>query len=202
MAAECFNPQLFAVGTTYILSYALEGSLGGTVTRHTDVRSSPADAAERQVVTDISADHSPPVPGDVPFRIRRVQSLNGLQVVTTAEFQSVPTKSPDEIPTVYQPPLRDDRFSLGPGDEFVLTRSVVQASGTSTSSSIVRYEGQEGVTVPVGTFTACKFTERLTGCDVRTSWVAKGSGVLLKTSQPGQTESLIAAQIDGVPVKP
>lgn len=190
-AADCFNPKLFAAGTTYSATYQLSGSFGGTRTRTVSVQAGTAPG-EVDVVTDTSNAYVPPVPGGtIVSRTRALQTVGGVDIVTREVFQS---QSPFtmEMPTVYQPPLRDTRYELAPGAQFRLVRNVVQATGTTTFATTVSYLGQESVTVPAGTFTACKFEERFDDGSVLDTWVARGTGVLAKSVDASLTEELQA----------
>ena len=69
------------------------------------------------------------------------------------------------------------------------------------------YVGQESVTVPAGTFNACKFTEDATATfdgqtstSTATTWMAVGSGQFLKSVSEGDTNELVSASINGEPV--
>lgn len=190
-AADCFNPQLYAVGTSYAAMYQLSGSFGGTRTRTVSVLAGTS-AGEVDVVTDTANAYVPPVPGGtIATRTRALQTVSGVDIVTSELFQS---QSPFtmEMPTVYQPALRDTRYELAPGAQFRLVRNVVQASGTTSFATTVNYLGQESVTVPAGTFTACKFEERFDDGSVLDTWIARGSGVLAKSVGAGLTEELQA----------
>ena len=205
MASECFNPQLFAVGTTYQLDYQLSGGTPpGTRSLATSVQAaSGASPEDRMVVTNTSHVFDVPVPGgSQTSRTRTVQSAEGLVVVTRQVFQSFSsTGLENEIPTVYQPPLRDLRYTLAPGGSFPMVHSVVQGSGVVSSTVTVTYVGQESVTVPAGTYVACKFEERSEGLGVRTTWTIKGKGIVARSSQPEVTMELKASsRLNGQPV--
>jgi hypothetical protein len=188
-AAECFNPHLFVVGTSYEVDYQLSGNLGGTRTRAVSVQPG-AEPGDVFVVTDTTAAYNPPVPGGTTAsRTRELKTIQGVDILTKQVFQS---QSPFtlEMPTVYQPPLRDKRYALAPGGEFAFVRSIVQAAGVSSYGTTVRYVGQESVTVPAGTFTACKFEERFDDGSMLATWIIKGTGVLAKSGGLGLTEEL------------
>lgn len=67
------------------------------------------------------------------------------------------------------------------------------------------FDGFENVTVPAGTFAnACKFTVDLmtSGQLQTTQWVARGSGVLLRSDTASESQQLVSASVDGTAVKP
>src|SRR4051812_34498375 len=85
-AAECFNPELFAVGTTYTLDYEETGQPHGFTSHKTTVQASAATGADdRLVVTDHTYAYDVPTPGWSFPRLdetREVQALDGRQIVT------------------------------------------------------------------------------------------------------------------------
>jgi hypothetical protein len=119
------------------------------------------------------------------------------------------------------------RYDLNPGDSYTQTyeleddqtRSGLGIGGTFVyeATTTIRYVGRENVTVPAGTFAACKF-ERLetyesdTGSrptDDRTIWLGVSNGLVIREhheipTSGGQTANyvteLVEAAIDGEPV--
>jgi hypothetical protein len=108
---------------------------------------------------------------------------------------------------VFTPPFRDKRYTLVPGEMLTQTSTAVTTTNfppapltttTNTTTQIVRYLGQENVTVPAGTFATCKFEfENLT------TWEAKGKGIQVKSITSNQeTTVLTSGTINGSPVVP
>jgi hypothetical protein len=202
-AADCFNPQLFAVGTTARLDYQITGvfagsgvSYTGTRTQAVSVQPSPGAAGpEVSVITDTTTSTNPPAPGQTNIaRTRELQALDGLEIITRKLFQSYSfTGFDNEMETAYQPPVRDKRYTLRPGESFTLARNDVTAT--------VIYAGQESISVPAGTYTACRFDERAAGGSVRTTWVIEGKGVVARSVQAGETSELLASsRLGGQPL--
>ena len=100
--------------------------------------------------------------------------------------------------TVFAPPWVDRRYTLTAGQSIVQTYAGTTTSTTTgfpglpttpttanvSVSQTVRFVGKESVTVPLGTFQACKFEEFATATpsEVTTNWLAVGNGVLLRSS--------------------
>jgi hypothetical protein len=90
--------------------------------------------------------------------------------------------------TTYTPPRPDRSFTLAAGaSDTVTTTTAVSAvtnfgaaPATSTSETTTyRFVGQETVTVPAGTFMACKFMET-TNSETTENWFAKGNGAPIR----------------------
>jgi hypothetical protein len=203
-AAECFNPQLFEVGTTYQLDYQLPdvpGSPGGTTSDRSTVQAS-ADTGpqDRLVVTDHEDHFLRPVPGYIVTRLiqrKLLQSIDGVDILTKSETETFPTLV---ATTTYQPVLRDARYGLlFPGGSFLFVHNYV---GSNPYSSSVTYRGQESVTVPAGTYTACKFEETTLQGGLQATWVIKGKGVIAKYQDVGSGASvdlLPTSRLNGQP---
>lgn len=128
--------------------------------------------------------------------------------------------------TVFSPPVQF-RYDLAPGESFIqeyastatLTYAIPGVPPNVTTVNTrqkVTFVGVEQITVPAGTFNACKFSIENTdvtpggsgGTSVATNWVAVGSGVSLRNESPVQGSStvnvtaLTSGSINGVPVTP
>jgi hypothetical protein len=102
--------------------------------------------------------------------------------------------------TTYTPPRVDRRFTLAAAtsDSFsstsassVTTNFGGAPTNTSTAQNItINFAGQETVTVPAGTFVACKFLETINS-DTNEQWYAKGSGAPIKyTSRTSEGQAI------------
>ncbi len=119
--------------------------------------------------------------------------------------------------TVYAPPYVDQQYSLPVGQTYtssqtVMTSGTVSFLGysnpipqqTTTLSMSVKYVGQESVTVPAGTYNACKMetTSVSNGtASVQTSWIVVGKGIPVKTTMTGggvnQTIQATSVKLNG-----
>ncbi|QHS10493.1 hypothetical protein [Sinimarinibacterium sp. NLF-5-8] len=119
----------------------------------------------------------------------------------------------------YRDPGQFFRYDLAPGDSYeqnytvLWEPEVIPLPGFNryTIASTTRFAGAESVTVPAGTFVACRFDEQWEETNIhtkttltfnRTLWLAKTSGILLRLERGNAFEELISAEIDGVAVTP
>ena len=110
------------------------------------------------------------------------------------------------------PPFVDSRFTLSGGQSLLQTGSITTATTTNgitttqtdNLSQTVRFIGIESVSVPAGTFNACKFEQvpTATPTDITTSWVGVGNGVVLRTTAVSslgtQTATARTIRLNGV----
>lgn len=105
--------------------------------------------------------------------------------------------------TVYTPPFVDRQYKLQSGQSMVQTRvsettstssatAAVAGGPTTTTTSISTFIGREAVTVPAGTYAACKYEAITPGQNGRSAtisfaWTMDGTGLLLRSmsSVPG-----------------
>ncbi len=103
---------------------------------------------------------------------------------------------------IYSPPMTSRMFQLMPGQStdliFSGTRRLEDWDGRVTTDSAdhvdhVTYHGQETITVPAGTFTACKFTttgnSAASQATAYIQWIAKGTGAILKEQSTDEGDS-------------
>ena len=66
-----------------------------------------------------------------------------------------------------------------------------------------RFDGIESVTVPAGTFSACRFTETI-GSENNTfqitDWIGVGNGLPLKSEDEFTQSELVSASLNGVDI--
>ncbi len=97
---------------------------------------------------------------------------------------------------VWSPPWVDRRYALAPGQSLTTTQrgtltatvsmpNVPDQSTTSSTapSTTTRYLGREPVTVPAGTYNACKFESTSSGApnELTTTWIIVAKGVPVQT---------------------
>lgn len=130
-------------------------------------------------------------------------TVYGIETATTFPFSFTSV-------TTFTPP-RTDRLNLAAGEfytqDFTVTTAVtglpVPPPDTMSNISLKRtFVGMESVTVPAGTFSACKFTEESTSAGSTTTstvWNYR-AGINLKTVSGDSTTELLSAKINGTPV--
>ena len=125
------------------------------------------------------------------------------------------------VRTVYNPPFLDQAYTLAMGQSITQQQSASTTTtmhystpgipdntqtGSYSSSNTIKYVSQEQVTVPAGTFAACKYEYSTPGQnDLTTSWYVVGKGVMVKNESviPGygtMTMQATSATINGSPL--
>lgn len=217
-AASCFNPDLITSGYRNVLSYkTTDGETGAVVnfTSNTEVKGS-ATFNGKSAIESVSQTQAT---GDAPsisttknyFKVDNSAkrfSYYGSQVDTTAPVAS--------SSTLTIAPERIERFDLNAGESYTQKYSItstVQVLGfpatvTSDYDSTVTFKGTESVTVPAGTFDACRFetntkstTSNITTTSVYINWVTVNSGVSIKTESEGDVTELVSGSINGVAIQ-
>ena len=113
--------------------------------------------------------------------------------------------------TTFTPPYVDRTANLAVGETgtFTQTGNVVTSgpgSGPFTTSNTVKFAGKESITVPAGTFNACRYEISTQGAggvvSLATNWLYRG--FVIKSSLPSgggtQIIQLKAATINGAPI--
>jgi hypothetical protein len=114
----------------------------------------------------------------------------------------------------YSPARVDRRYTLAVGGSNTSSTSMTSTSTTNFGSvpatttaltTTVTYVGQESITIPAGTFTACKFSVT-TSSGTNTEWVGKGSGAPLQSTSKASDGTAIvlsltaASRLNGAPL--
>lgn len=136
-------------------------------------------------------------------------TVQGAVTSTTIEVQPG-VLVPMEVKAVWSPAWVDTQYTLDPGGLLTqtLTSSITTTIGggqplvtTTTVSPNVKFHGVETVTVPAGTFSACKFEQFDTASPNTNTftWLIIGKGILIKsvdqTSEGVQTISATAVRV-------
>lgn len=218
---DCVNPDLHKVGTTYRIEQRASGAESGDVLREYAVKreaafNGHAGLVEVELKTTTKMAGQPTRNG-IQYLYERLEDATMFRygmVIPTVLGQGLPDMV---ITTAYDPPVGFRSLALGAGESYVLElQGTVSATGGPTGSAPPTriserwketYLGQETVTVPAGTFTTCKLSTQVIGTnsDV-TSWVAKGSGLPVRSVQRADgkewvTELLPGGTINGQPIR-
>ena len=118
---------------------------------------------------------------------------------------------------VFTPPSVDLTYTLTPGQTVTQTDTVVQtqvdtingvvdapATTTETTITTITFVGIEQITVPAGTFSACKYVESIQGvAGTTTQWNHVGTGAPLRStvSSSGITTQAVSILVGGVPLQ-
>lgn len=147
----------------------------------------------------------------------------------SSRFHGIVTETTSPVATtitVTNDPGRLERYDLAAGGNFQQSYDVEVVTQlppfggfpippTTSNSSVDRtttYNGREQVTVPAGTFNACKFTDAetttvtlpgggtSTSSSTTTRWMAVGSGIFLKSVSDGDENVTVSYSVNGMPV--
>ncbi len=116
------------------------------------------------------------------------------------------SNQPTTVDVQFAPPSTDARFTLNVGaSTTVQTHQTVtrngQAQPSTDESSTVVFGGVETLTVPAGTYQACKYTVTTSNNITTTSWLLLGSGVLLKSTNGASVSEATSVRINGATVR-
>jgi hypothetical protein len=114
-----------------------------------------------------------------------------------------------ETKLVFDAPLIADQFYLTPGQSVTETGTHTTTSISTTSGIVsapritnsknkrsVQFVGIESVTIPAGTFNACKFLDTTAGLAISpATWVLVGYGATIKETSPAYAGAYVATSI-------
>ncbi|MEM8489734.1 MAG: hypothetical protein AAF756_02830 [Pseudomonadota bacterium] len=211
-ASVCWNPDLYAPGTTAVVRYrTTEDGITGELDIDLFIEGGATfggQPARRRItnlaLTDLSS-------GQV-FTARNVEvfQVNGQRLRLLQD--SLEFLVPDDgTQTDTFDPFELSRFDLVAGESFTQsyvetfteTTSTSQESISFTREAETRFDGIESLTVPAGTFQACRFTVIETTGSLETTtieWFSVGSGVPLRSEEPaiGEVSELLQGSVNGV----
>jgi hypothetical protein len=195
-ASECFPTLSGVAGTTYQLNYAVSGAVRGTSGTTGTVSSGGTFNGVSGLITQVQSvttNYSFPasVAGTSTVQVELHQAFDGSDIVTHGSTTTVAVPGTGNVATrvVYDPPARDKRFTLSAGGtvnymtNVATTTTPPGATRTMSLTSFITYAGQESITVPAGTFSACKFQTNANG-SAYTEWLIKGNGMLARSVSP------------------
>ncbi len=215
-ASSCWNETLVSPGTTLVASYASSNGSGNLDFNYDQIIES---GFTFNGMSALRATSNVTATGDSPstsvtkayFQApggQRIRSL-GVETEVLSPQSAFSTNTLD--------PFELKRFDLAAGESYVTSFDLISETTTSgqtfsDTTSIertVRFDGVESVTVPAGTFDACRFTVMTTtssttvgtsstGTD--TEWYHVGTGTLLKNQEDDSVTELKSASINGVDI--
>ena len=208
--SACFNPDLFRQGTRFISEYRRPGFGGGYFVAEFDqlidgsglFRGTPATRMRLEQRDD----------GELLATNLTWFSINtGAQQLRYYGSEAETTTPPTTSATVVLAPFKLNRWDLAAGQSFEQSYSstVEDSRGFSSSQSLelkTTYLGTETITVPAGTYTACRVLEESVetsglGVPVRsaeTQWYALGNGILLRAESDDSFQEFIRGTVNGV----
>lgn len=212
--SDCFNITLYSTGTTVDLVQKTVSSAGQLTTTSENTVKGMA-TFNGQSVLDIYSDVT--ATGSAPSKSTQngyftVDSANMIEhyhgsVINVTE----PAVAAGKQTLTLTPPM-EDRFELSANQSYTQSYKIKtdgSAAGfpysmTSDHERTKRFVGIETVTVPAGTFNACRYEESTTttaagttATETSTHWVSVGSGLEVKSVAGDSTTELQSAKING-----
>lgn len=194
-------------GTRLVINYAYSGVITGNVTSDTLVGGLTTFEGQqaREVTTKTAGTTTTSgLTAEMEIETKAYERKTGDAEVTNYGMVSVSKSkfggidSITTIKSVWSPPWVDRQYALALGGTLTVTQTGTTTTTTSfgglpgtpmTSPSslteTVKYVARESVTVPAGTYTACKYEHTSAGsaggADVTTNWLIVGKGIPVKT---------------------
>lgn len=215
-ADGCYNPDLAAVGNVTVSQFKSVPKDGGEVIR-SRLETNVTGAAKfngRQATRAVNELTLPDDPSVVTQSNSYFLADNGKKRTKNLGTESETFRNGKSIGTTvveFDPELLT-RFDLAAGASYVqeYKSRITNSFGGSTMKSTITqtvtttYVGVEKITVPAGTFNACKFREEskqkqfgLTIKSVRRLWYGVGNGLQLREDNESSVTELVSAKIDG-----
>ncbi len=226
-ASECFNIAWYTPGTTAVLDYAITGNATGTTRSNLTVtggKTFNGQSGLLEFFQDQTTTYSAPATlasaGTVPTQSRfyftengSVETEFGGTLVASASVAGISVTT--TTTSINNPALTDRRYTLAVGASSTssttrTTTSVTNFGATpatsAAESATVTFVGQESITIPAGTFTACRYTVVTSSGGTNEEWFGKGNGAPLKlTSKASDGTSIVlsltaASRLNGAPL--
>ncbi|WP_370307417.1 hypothetical protein [Sinimarinibacterium flocculans] len=212
-ATDCLNTDLFAVGNR--LNLTQQGSFDGEVyTINQELMPMRQTTFNGNNAIEVAGELSEESNGEV-FTFESFNQYVRVDGTTVKIFGVTFEETVDGTTftgeTTFEPPF-ENRYGLNPGQSYSQTNTITTTStvngqpftSTFSETSQITYSGQESVTVPLGTFNACRFQENYSSEGTSgsiTNWLAVGSGIPLRSVyDDGEEVVTTAASINGTPV--
>ncbi len=217
-ASSCWNDALVTPGTTLVASYQGTNALGESLDYHMDqIVEGGYTFNGKNALRATSNVYST---GDYPstgitksyFQLPGGQRMRSLgvetEILSPSTGTSVTTYAPFEL----------QRFDLAAGQSFSTsfeTSTDTQVAGQTSATTVaeertITFDGIESLTVPAGTFQACRFTVVRTSTSIvpagnsRTyidmEWYHVGTAVLLKHEEDDSLTELKSASVNGADI--
>ncbi|GEM_PF-5381344 len=230
-ASACFNAKLVTPGTRY--RWHTAGKLGdggantyASVVQEMTVKGGATFAGTSDLIADggqvTTTIAGVVLAGEMTHYYRRQDTAAGPVLISYGSAANLRTDSGIQIvtQTVTNPPSELRKYTLAPGGSYAhyatsAVTSTVSGGGQSTTVNTtdvedytIQYLGQESVTVPAGTFQACRYSVRF--ADEPHPWdeyIGVGSGLpLVMTGVDSEgnrvrLEMQADSEVNGVPVR-
>lgn len=217
-ASSCFNPIVVAQGTKVLLNYKTTDAETNTVTNiatSIDVKGtttfngkSATESASQTQTTGPAASTSATKSYFTADSSAKSITYHGSIVDVSAPIaaSSTLTINPGMI----------EQFNLSAGQSYTQTHSITTATQVlgfpvNTITDFVNeitFKGVEAITVPAGTFQACRIETNskstvlgVSVTSLSTNWITVGSGISIRTEASGDISELVSGSINGTAIK-
>ncbi|HEY0919225.1 hypothetical protein [Devosia sp.] len=202
----CFDLALLDTqGTRLTVSYSYTGAMTGTQTIDSTVGGlvSFQGYQARETVTATTSS----MQGGFTITAKVYAARTGAGEVTQYGMATEESTLAPAMRTVYTPPWVDRTASLAIGESFTATQNTSYSyvingaetpGGSYQTSSTTTYLGNETVTVPAGTYDACKFeVSSGPGSAPSTNWFVRGKGLHVKSVNGGVVMEATSVKLNG-----
>lgn len=216
-SSSCFNPNTVAQGTKILLNYKTTDAETNTITN---------------IATSIDVKGSTTFNGkSVTESVSQTQSTGpASSTSTTKSYYTVDTSAKSftyygSIVDVSAPvvtsstltinPGMTEKFSLNAGESYTQVYSITTAmqvmgfpvNTVTDFDNKVTFKGIETVTVPAGTFKACRMETSskttvlgTSATGISTSWISVDTGISVRTEASGDVSELVSGSINGTAI--
>jgi len=217
-AASCFNADLASQGTKVITTYKTtdaETSSVLTFTSTVEVKGSATFNGKTATESISQTETTGAAPSS--SSTKSYYNVDAAAKRSTYYGTIVDATAPMALTTTVKiNPERIERYDLAANESYsqsytIESSSVVMGFPVSTTtqfSSTTTFKGIETISVPAGTFEACRMettdtttTLGTSATSTSTNWISTGKGVLLRTEASGDITELLSGTINGVAIK-
>lgn len=212
-SSVCFNPEMLAQGTTVNVVFNSTDKASGDVVRfrvieHVMGQKSFGGRIGTHIFSEVSATGASPSESTTISYLeinlsKKQMTVFGVETELTSPINATSTAT--ITPGILE------RFDLAAGESFSQshTTTVTTTSQGHTSEHVENVEriktylGVDSVTVPAGTFDACKFIEQTTlggNSWETTRWFGVGNGELIKDDDGSTLTELVSSEINGTSI--
>jgi hypothetical protein len=218
-ASACYDLSLNDTqGTTIAIDYNYSGAMTGAehITSTVGAMTTFEGHTARETTVTTSGTHT--VTGQGTATVTSNGKNYGLRTgdAETTDYGSVFSFSTTssgftfntDVRTVMSPPAVTHVYSLAAGASITETQSGIATStsnfgsstGPFTSTTTTKFVGTESVTVPAGTYNACKFEVSVTvegSTSLSTNWLMVGKGIHIKSVATDMTIEATSVKLNG-----
>ena len=216
-ASACFNDTQYAQGTKLVTTFKTTSGTSQAVldfTSNTDINGTTTfnGKSATESFSQTQATGSAPSTSATKSYFKTDTAAKRSTYYGSIVESSAPVVSNSTVKII---PERIERFDLAANESYSQTYSIETSSVvfgfpitvTTQHATTITFKGIESVSVPAGTFEACRFetsdavtSSGLTTNSTATNWISTQKGVLLRTEAGNDVTVLMSASINGAAV--